>query len=101
MRGPMNLTLKTAAIALVAASLVASYACAEDATPPAKNHVTRKAKTPPPPTVAEQMAAWRPYPENQINSLKTALADKEARLKKAQQAAADAQAAAARAQAAA
>ena len=97
----MNLTLKTAAIALVAASLVASYACAEDATPPAKKHVTRKAKTPPPPTVAEQIEALRQDLENQINSLKTDLADKDAQLKKAQQAAADAQAAADRAQAAA
>src|ERR1017187_10400691 len=101
MRGPMNLTLKTAAIALVAASLVASYACAEDATPPAKKHVTRKAKTPPPPTVAEQIEALRQDLENQINSLKTDLADKDAQLKKAQHAAADGQDPADRAQAAA
>ena len=60
MRGPMNFTLKTAAIAVMAASLVAAYASAEDAAPPAKKHVaTRKAKTPPPPTVAEQIQALR------------------------------------------
>src|ERR1035437_3250076 len=102
MRGPMNFTLKTAAIAIMAAGLVASSAFAEDAAPPAKKHVaTRKAKTPPPPTVAEQIQALRQDLENQINSLKTDLADKDAQLRKAQQAAVDAQAAADKAQAAA
>jgi len=86
----------------MAAGLVASYACAEDATPPAKKHVaTKKAKTPPPPTVAEQIQSLRQDLENQINSLKSDLADKDAQLKKAQQAAADAQASADKAQAAA
>ncbi len=61
----------------------------------------QEAKTPPPPTVAEQIQTLRQDLENQINSLKTDLADKDAQLKKAQQAAADAQAAADRAQAAA
>jgi Skp family chaperone for outer membrane proteins len=97
----MNFKLKTAAAAILAASLVASYAYAGDATPPAKKQVaTKKAKTPPPPTVAEQIQALREELEGQIDSLKTDLADKDAQLKKAQQAAADAQAAADKAQAA-
>jgi Skp family chaperone for outer membrane proteins len=98
----MNFKLKTAALAVLAASLSASYACAQDANPPVKKHATtRKAKTPPPPTVAEQIQSLRQDLENQINSLKSDLADKDAQLKKAQQTAADAQAAADKAQAAA
>jgi hypothetical protein len=98
----MNFKLKTAAAAIVAASLIASYAYASDPTPPAKKHVaTKKAKTPPPPTVAEQIQALRQELEGQINSLKTDLANKDEQLRKAQQAAADAQAAADRAAAAA
>ncbi|MGD0858634.1 MAG: hypothetical protein ABR912_04885 [Terracidiphilus sp.] len=98
----MNFKLKTAAAAIVAASLIASYAYASDPTPPAKKHVaTAKAKTPPPPTVAEQIQALRQELEGQINSLKNDLANKDEQLKKAQQAAADAQAAADRAAAAA
>jgi len=68
---------------------------------PAKKHATKKAKTPPPPTVAEQIQALKDELEGQINSLKTDLADKDAQLRKAQQAAADAQAAADKANAAA
>jgi Skp family chaperone for outer membrane proteins len=98
----MNLTLKTAAVAVLAASLVASYAYAQDAKPPVKKHVaTKKAKTPPPPTVAEQIEALRQELEGQINGLKTDLAAKDAQLKQAQEAAAQAQAAADKAQAAA
>jgi hypothetical protein len=98
----MNFTLKTAAAALLAASLVASYGYASEATPPAKKHVaTKKAKTPPAPTVEEQIQGLRHELEGQINGLKSDLADKDAQLKKAQQAAADAQAAADKAQAAA
>jgi hypothetical protein len=98
----MNFKLKTAAAAIVAASLIASYAYASDPTPPAKKHVaTAKAKTPPPATVGEQIQALRQELEGQINSLKSDLAEKDAQLKKAQQAAADAQAAADRAAAAA
>jgi hypothetical protein len=97
----MNFKLKTVA-AILAASLVASYAYASDPTPPAKKHTaTKKAKMPPPPTVADQIKALREELEGQINGLKTDLADKDAQLKKAQQAAADAQAAADKAQAAA
>ena len=88
---------------MLAASLVASYAYASDPAPPAKKQTaTKKAKTPPPPTVAEQIQALRRVgkPVSQINSLKTDLAEKDAQLKQAQQAAADAQAAAEKAQAA-
>ena len=98
----MNFRFKTAATVLMAASLVCSSAIASDATPPVKKHaVAKKAKTPPPPTVQEQIQALRQELEGQINGLKTDLADKDAQLKKAQQAAADAQAAADKAQAAA
>ena len=98
----MNFKLKAAAAAIAAASLIASYAYASDPTPPAKKHVaTKKAKTPPPPTVAEQIQALRQDLEGQINSLKTNLAEKDAQLKQAQQAAAEAQAAADKAAAAA
>jgi Skp family chaperone for outer membrane proteins len=98
----MNFRLRSAAAAFLAASLVCSSAYATDATPPAKKHpATKKAKTPPGPTVEEQIKALRQDMESQINGLKTDLADKDAQLKKAQQAAADAQAAADRANAAA
>ncbi|MGA3135735.1 MAG: hypothetical protein ABSC88_07055 [Terracidiphilus sp.] len=98
----MNFRLQTAAAAILAASLVASYAYTQDATPPAKKHTaTNKAKTPPPPTVEEQIQALRQDLETQINSLKNDLANKDEQLKKAQQAAADAQAAADRANASA
>jgi len=98
----MNLTLKTAAVAMLAASLIASYANAEDAKPAAKKHVaTKKEKAPPPPTVAEQIEKLKQELEGQINGLKTDLAAKDAQLKQAQEAAAQAQAAADRAQAAA
>jgi hypothetical protein len=91
----MNFKLKAAAAAIAAASLIASFAYASDPTPPAKKHVaTKKAKTPPPPTVAEQIQALRQELEGQIDSLKTNLAEKDAQLKQAQQAAANAQAAA-------
>src|SRR5271157_2605 len=98
----MNFRLQTAAAAILAASLVASYAYTQDPTPPAKKHTaTKKAKTPPPPTVEEQIQALRQDLETQINSLKNDLANKDEQLKKAQQAAADAQAAADRANASA
>jgi Skp family chaperone for outer membrane proteins len=98
----MKFKLKTAAVAVLAASLVVSCAYAQDATPPASKHTaTRKAKTPPPPTVEEQIQALRQELETQIDSLRNDLAGKDAQLKKAQQATADAQAAAAKAEAAA
>ncbi len=98
----MNLKLKTAAVAMLAASLVASFAFAEGAAPAAKKHVaTRKEKTPPPPTVEEQIQSLRQELEGQINTLRNDLATKDAQLKQAQESAADAQAAAQKAQAAA
>ncbi len=98
----MNFKLKTAAAALLAASLVVSYGYASDPTPPAKKHAaTKKAKTPPGPTVQQQIQELRQEFQGQIDGLKTSLADKDAQLKQAQQAAADAQAAASKAQAAA
>jgi hypothetical protein len=90
----MNYKLKTAAIAILVAGLVASSAYAIDPKPPVKKHVPAKAKTPPPATVADQIQSLREEFQGQINSLKTDLADKDVQLKRAQQAAADAQAAA-------
>lgn len=100
MRGPMKLTRYTAAAALLAASLVAGYAHAEDATPPAKKHVATKKKATEP-TVADQIQALKQELEGQIDTLKSDLAAKDAQLKQAQEAAAAAQAAAEKAQAAA
>ena len=98
----MNFRLKNAAAAILAASLVCSAAYADGPATPVKKHTAaKKAKTPPPPTVEEQIQALKQDLENQINGLKTDLADKDAQLKKAQQAAADAQAAADKANAAA
>ena len=98
----MIFRLKTAAAALLAVSLVASYGYASDAAMPAKKHVaTKKAKKPAPPTVEEQIEGLRNELQGQITGLKTDLAEKDAQLKKAQEAAAEAQAAAAKAQAAA
>jgi hypothetical protein len=100
----MNFKLTTAAATILAASLIGSFAYAQDSgeTSPAKKHTaTTKAKTPSTLTVEEQIQALRQELEGQINGLKTDLAEKDAQLKQAQQAAADAQAAAAKAQAAA
>jgi hypothetical protein len=73
---------------------------ASDAAPPAKKATARK-KAPKGPTVEEQIQALRQEMEGQINGLKQDLAAKDAQLRQAQQAAADAQAAAAKAQEAA
>jgi Skp family chaperone for outer membrane proteins len=98
----MNFRFKIAAAAILAVSLVSSYGQTSPTNPPVKKHTaTKKAKTPPPPSVEEQIQALRHELEGQINGLKTNLADKDAQLQKAQQAAADAQAAAAKAEAAA
>jgi hypothetical protein len=98
----MKFRLKSVAAAILAVSLVASYSYAQDSTPPAKKHTaTKKAKTPPGPTVEEQIQALRQDLEKEIDGLKTDLANKDAQLKQAQQAAADAQAAADKANAAA
>ncbi len=98
----MKFRLNTVAAGILAASLVVSYASSSGQTAPAKKHVaTKKAKTPPGPTVEEQIQQLRQEFQGQIDGLKTSLADKDTQLKQAQQSAADAQAAAAKAQAAA
>jgi hypothetical protein len=97
----MNFRLKAVAVAMLATILVGAYAYASDSTPPAKKHAaTRQAKAPSGPTVEEQIQAMRQEFQGQIDSLKNNLADKDAQLKQAQQAATEAQAAAAKAQAA-
>ncbi|MDR3751397.1 MAG: hypothetical protein P4K94_07915 [Terracidiphilus sp.] len=98
----MNFRLKTYAAALLAVSLITSYVYASDPAAAGKKHVaTRKAAAPPKPDVQEQIQALRQELQGQIDSLKNSLADKDAQLKQAQQAAADARAAAASAEAAA
>jgi multidrug efflux pump subunit AcrA (membrane-fusion protein) len=101
----MKLKRNTIAAAILTASLIASYAYASDATPSAKKHpVTKKAKAPAKPSVEDQLQTLRQALESQgaqINGLKSDLADKDARLKKAEQAASDAEVTAAKAQAAA
>jgi hypothetical protein len=101
----MRLSVNAAAAALLAVCLVPSYAQTSETKPPVKKHVAApKAKTPPAPTVQEQIQALRQQLQDQasqIESLKTGMAEKDAQLKKTAQAAADAQAAAARAEAAA
>ena len=91
----MNFKIKAAAATIMAVSILATAGYASDATPPVKKHVaTKKAKTPPPPTVEEQIEKLRIELEGQINGLKTDLSEKDMQLKKAQLAAAEAQAAA-------
>ena len=94
----MNSRFRTAAVAILAACAVASYGYASQATPPAKKHPVRKKAEPKGPTVEEQIQTLRQDMEGQINQLKSDLAAKDAQLRQAQQAAADAQAAAAKAQ---
>jgi hypothetical protein len=101
-KGSMNFRLNTVAAGILAASLVVSFASSHGQTAPVKKHAaTSKAKTPPGPTVEEQIQQLRQEFQGQIDSLKSSIADKDTQLKQAQQAAADAQAAAAKAQAAA
>jgi Skp family chaperone for outer membrane proteins len=93
----MKLRLNAAAAAILAASLVGSYAYAGDPPAPAKKkHVTRQ---PPKPTVEDQINSLRQEFQGQIDGLKSDLAAKDAQLRQAQQTAADAQAAAAKAEA--
>jgi len=91
--------------AMVAVCLVQAFGQASEAkTAVKKPAVQKKAKTPPSPTVAEQIRALRQELEtqaSQIESLKAGMAEKDEQLKKAAQSAADAQAAASRAEAAA
>jgi hypothetical protein len=98
----MNFRFKLAALAILAVSVVASYGQTSNTHAQVKKQVaTAKAKKPATPTVEEQIQALRRELEDQINSLKTDLANKDSQLKQAQQAAVDAQASAAKAEAAA
>jgi Skp family chaperone for outer membrane proteins len=98
----MKLRVNAAAAAILAASLVVSYAGASGQAPQAKkHHATRREKTPPPPSVEDQIEALRNQLQTQIDTLKSDLTAKDAELQQAQQAAAEAQAAAQKAQAAA
>jgi Skp family chaperone for outer membrane proteins len=98
----MNFRSTFAVAAILAVSVAASYGQTSATSHPVKKHTTaRKAKTPSSPTVEEQIQALRQELEGKIDSLKTNIADKDAQLQKAQQAAADAQASAAKAEASA
>ena len=105
MRGPMNFRLKIAAASVLAVSFVACYGQTSETQPPVKKHTTtRKAKKTAGSTVAEQIQSLRHELESQASqtdSLKTGLADKDAQMKRAELAAANAQAAADKAQEAA
>ncbi len=93
----MNLKLRTAAAALLAASFVGTYAYAGEPPAPAKKHAATK--KPAKPSVEEQIEALRKEFQGQIDGLKSDLATKDAQLKQAQQQAADAQSAAQKAEA--
>src|ERR1700722_682709 len=93
----MKSQMKMVAAAILAASLVGTNAYAGDPPAPAKKHATKK--QPPKPTVEEQINALRQEFQGQLDGLKSDLAAKDAQLKQAQQAAADAQAAAQKAEA--
>ena len=92
----MNLKLRMAAAALLAATFVGNYAFAAEPPAPAKKHAV--AKKPAKPTVEDQINDLRKEFQGQIDGLKNDLAAKDAQLQQAQKAAADAQAAAAKAE---
>ena len=96
--------LRFAVAAILLAGLVSPCANASGDAPQVKKHAaTKKAKTPPPPSVEEQIQALRQALEsqgNRINGLQNDLSEKNSRLKQAEQEAAEAKAAAAKAEAA-
>ena len=94
----MRFSLKTAAIATLAASLAGTYAFAGAAPAAAAKPAAKQSAKP---SLEQQIQQLRYELQNQIDSLKSSLAEKDAELKQAQQKAADAEAAAAKAQAAA
>jgi hypothetical protein len=101
----MNFKLKSAAAALVAVALVASSAYASDpsdrdpnAPAKKKTHATEKKQTC---EACDEIQALKKDMQDQIDALKSDLANKSVQLQQARQAAADAQAAADRATAAA
>ena len=87
----MKLRVYVAAAAMLAASLVVSNA-QTSGTAPKKHTAAARAKTPPSPTIQEQIDSMKQQFQGEIDSLKTDLATKDEQLKQAQQAAADAQA---------
>jgi hypothetical protein len=93
----MNLRMSVAGAALLATSL--GFCNAQTSSTAPKRHVAAKKAAPAGPSVQEQIDALRQEMQGQIDSLKSNLADKDAQLRQAQQAAADAQAAAAKAEA--
>jgi hypothetical protein len=95
----MNFRRNIAAAAILAVSFAACYGQSSE-TKEAREKQTSSKKDKGP-TVEEQIQALRQELQGQIDSLKTSLADKDAQLKMAQQAAASAQAAAAKAAASA
>ncbi len=95
----MNLTVKAAALAFLAAGFVVSYAQTSGSTPPAKKHMAKQSAAPAGPTVQEQIDQMKQQFQGEIDSLKSDLSAKDAELQQAKQAAADAQAAAAKAEA--
>ena len=96
----MKLGVNAAATAILAASLVVSYAQTSGTTPQAKKHIAaRREKTPPPPSVEEQINALRQEMQSQIDALKSSIAEKDAQLRQAQQTATEAQAKADKAEA--
>jgi len=96
----MNLTLNAAAAAILAASLVVSYAQTSGANPPAKKHAAaKKPAAPAGPTVQQQIDDMKQQFQGEIDGLKADLATKDEQLKQAQQTATEAQAAAAKAEA--
>ncbi len=96
----MKFRVNAAAAAILAASLVVSYAQTSGTMPQAKKHTaTKREKTPPPPSVADQINALRQEFQSQIDALKSSLAEKDARLRQAQQTATEAQAKADKAEA--
>jgi hypothetical protein len=107
-RGPMNFRLRTAAAAILAASLVASYGQTSETQPSVKvkKHTAtktapKKEKKPAQASIEEQIQSLRQELKGQIDGLKSELAAKDEQLQKAQQTAAEAQAEAAKAETAA
>ena len=96
----MNLKLKAVAAMILATSISGAYALGSDATPP-KKHKVKKVAAPCCSAADDQIQALRRDLQGQIDGLKSDLASKDAQLRQAQQAAADAQAAADKANAAA
>jgi hypothetical protein len=106
-RSKADLSVYLSLAFMLSFSSIASMAQQAGSNPirPAKKHVAiTKAKTPRPPTVEDQIKELRQQLESQasqIDSLKTGMVEKDARLQKAEQAAADAQAVATKAESAA